>query len=185
MNSTCWLSGYKEMHQDFPFCKMETVTLLSKRGLSVSWGCSLAAEMRWHIVLTVPNIVSLETRRKMLSAKVPQALQLSVLVCSYRACNHWPSGHIWFTDGGRYFWWHLAAAFSQWWTLGSGRCFLPGPKCPSLYWSSEHSAKHIYFWSYCAVGPLREVRCGRKRGIWWSGQFNFVFVIYCGNVFNP
>lgn len=104
----------------------------------------------------------------------PQSLKLSFLVCSSRAWNHWPTGHLWFTEGGRYFQWHLAAAFSQWWTLGSGRCFLPAPNCPSLYWSSEHCAVHIYFQSCCAIRPLREVRCWRKGNSMVCGQFNCV-----------
>lgn len=106
----------------------------------------------------------------------PQSLKLSFLVCSSRAWNHWPSGHnVIYWGGVNTFsdiWWQLS--FSQWWTLSSGRCFLPAPNCPSLYWSSEHSAVHIYFQSCCAIRPLRKVRCRRKGNLMVCAQLNCV-----------
>ena len=104
--------------------------------------------------------------------------KLSFLVCSSRAWSHWPSGRVWFTEGGRYFWCHLVTAFSQCWTLVSWRRFPPGPNSPRLYWSSGHLAKYIYFCSYCGIGPLREVRCMRKRGIWCSVD-NLILSSWC------
>lgn len=142
--------------------------------LACAWGHSLAAEMRWHIVLTVPNVVASETGRKMLSTEGPKVWNWVSSCAPAEPETIDLQDIIWFTEGGKYFQWHLVAAFSQWWTLGSGRCFLPAPNCPSLYWSSEHSAEHIYFWSCCAIRPLREVRCRRKGNLMVCGQFNCV-----------
>ena len=97
----------------------------------------------------------------------PQTLKMGFSVCFGRAWNHWPSGLIWFTDGGGYFWWHLAAAFSRWWTLGSGRRFPPGPNSLSRYWSSEQctsifrAAVQLGLWEKSDVGER-----GGFDGLW-------------------
>lgn len=38
----------------------------------MSWVPNLAAEIRWHIVLTMPDVVCLEPGRKMLSVEGPE-----------------------------------------------------------------------------------------------------------------
>lgn len=168
------------MHQRVPFCQIKAIMLSKASCLVVKQMrpvCVLGSQLgsRNEVAYCVDSAQCRGFRNWQKDAlhRRPQSLKLSFLVCSSRAWNHWPSGQTWFTEGGRYLQWHLVAAFSQWWTLDSGRFFLPDPNCPSLYWSSEHSAVLIYFQSCCAIRPLREVRCRREGNLMVCAQLVF------------
>lgn len=135
------------MHQCVPFCQIKAITVLSKAScLNEACLCLgvTAWQQKWGGILCwqCPMSWFQKLAERCSPQRAPKSeieflgvLQQSLKPLTFRT-------YIIYWGRGRYFQWHLVA-FSKEWTLGSGRFFLPGPNCPSLYWSSEHSA-HLF-----------------------------------------